>query len=100
MSRDSLLKIQMIHKGDGKLLQITTSVKRDDLMPEEEGRIRTDMYKAALFEQKGDDLLLIDFTSLDMKGYYPPRLMNMMMAGWIPKGLSGLYNKMNSIPAE
>ena len=97
-ARDSLLKMTKVKRDDGKVLIITSSVKRDDLMPEKEGIIRMDHYKASLFEQKGDDLHLVDFTSTDMKGYYPPRLMNMIMAGMVPKGIKGLYAKMKAMP--
>ena len=50
VQRDSLVKVTLIDKGDGKQILITASVKRDDLMPEKEGVFRMDMYKSQLCE--------------------------------------------------
>jgi hypothetical protein len=35
-----------------------------------------------------------------MKGYYPARLMNMMLAGMMPRGVKVLYMKLKTLPAE
>jgi hypothetical protein len=49
-NRDNLCLFERVKQQDGRLLFIVQSIKRDDLVPEKEGVIRMDFYKASMAE--------------------------------------------------
>ena len=47
-----------------------------------------DLFKTIMLRQdpeKPEDLLSTDYSNMDMKGYFPARLMNMVIGAQIPK---------------
>mmetsp|Transcript_40337 Transcript_40337/g.61553 ORF Transcript_40337/g.61553 Transcript_40337/m.61553 type:complete len:142 (+) Transcript_40337:583-1008(+) len=77
--RESLIHFTMKKESDTVYQFVTESVERDDF-PEKKGVIRMEMFKASRVEQQGSDLKLLEFSNFDMKGSFPTRLINMMMA--------------------
>ena len=55
------------------------------------------MFKAIKVEQVGPDVELTDFSSMDMKGYFPMRLMNMMIGSMMPKMLKNQRKKLDDL---
>ncbi len=37
-----------------------------------------------------EDLLITDYSNIDFKGYFPMRLMNMMIGSVMPKGIENM----------
>jgi len=77
---------------------VIQSIKRDDIMPEREGIIRMEFFKASMCEQKGKDIHITEFSNMDMKGYFPVRLMNMMMGSMVSKMMPKMYEKVKAFP--
>ena len=91
--RDNLIKLTRHPQPDGKILYITQTTTHKDY-PERDGIIRMDIFKATMAEQKGPDLHVLEFSNFDMKGYFPVRLMNMMLGSMVSKGLGEFYERM------
>jgi len=52
------------------------------------------MFKTQLYRQdpaNPEDLLVQDFTTMDMKGNFPMRIMNMMIGTMMPKSTEKMY---------
>ena len=49
------------------------------------------MLKCMIIKQVGDDLELNDISFVDMKGSFPPRLINMAITTLISKGVPKMY---------
>lgn len=83
---------------DGSLLYSIESVD----LPEEKTRpgcVRMEMFKTVLVRQdpeSPDDLWVTEYSNMDMKGYFPPRIMNMMTGAILSKG----YTKLRKILTE
>jgi hypothetical protein len=76
-------------------MYITQTCQHKDY-PERPGVIRMEMFKATMAEQKGNDLHVLEFSNFDMKGYFPVRLMNMMLGSMVSKGMNEFYNKIKT----
>jgi hypothetical protein len=55
------------------------------------------MFKAMMLKQEGEDLRIVDFSNMDLKGYFPVRIMNMMMGTIMGKGIPKLRKTINEI---
>lgn len=77
--REILMQSDVKEVGPGQELYLTHSVNRDD-KPIKKGLIRMTLYDASLVEQDGDDLKLIKYSNMDLGGYFPVRLLNMVIA--------------------
>jgi hypothetical protein len=64
------------------------------------GVIRMQMFKAVRVEQVGEDIHLTDFSSMDMKGYFPKRLMNMMLGTMMPKMIKTQRERLSEMMKE
>ena len=61
------------------------------------------MFKTQLYKQdpsNPDDLLIEDFTTMDMKGNFPMRIMNMMIGTMMPKSVAKMYGTIDEIKAN
>jgi len=61
------------------------------------------MFKAQLVRQDPEnpaDLLISDVSNIDMKGSFPPRLMNMALSNMMSKGLKDLSDNLKKIEKE
>ena len=57
----------------------TTSIEHKDY-PVRENTIRMSASDFTILEQKGDDLMVTKINTFDLGCYYPPRLLNMVVA--------------------
>lgn len=58
-----------------------------------------EMFKTVLVKQDPEspnDLLVTEYSNMDMKGYFPPRIMNMMTSAILAKG----YGKLKRVLTE
>jgi hypothetical protein len=58
------------------------------------------MFKTQLYKQdpaNPDDLLVTDFSSMDMKGNFPMRIMNLMMGTMFPKSVAKMTATLDRI---
>ena len=81
-----------VTKGEGTCHFLIKSIEHPDY-PEKKGVIRMDVFKSSKITQVGNDIHLMEFSNFDMKGYFPTRLINMMMAASVQKGMSRFYGK-------
>lgn len=97
--RDNIVRKSLKHFDDGSTLMTIESVY-DQNVPEKNGVIRIDVFKTVKLRQdpeKPEDLLLTDYSTMDLKGYFPPRLMNMMMGTMLPKMEKQLRQKLYDV---
>ena len=80
-NRTTLLNLTLNDKlDDGKqVLMLSQSIERDDV-PEEKGKIRMHILGSGLARMEGDYLHITEFMQMDMKGYIPSSLMNMVLS--------------------
>ena len=86
--RESLIHWKKRKLEDGRELTIFYSVERDDY-PIDPKVIRIDMFQASLAKEVGNDLHTTTMSQFDMKGYFPMRLMNMVMGSMMSKRMNG-----------
>jgi hypothetical protein len=55
------------------------SIERDDF-PRTKNAIRMDYFKASVYEEKDNALYLTEYSNFNMGGYFPTKLLNMLMA--------------------
>ena len=56
--------------------------------------IRVDMYSASHMYQDGDDMRFVEFAYFDMKGWFPTRLLNMMVGSMATEQMRVMIKKM------
>mmetsp|Transcript_2637 Transcript_2637/g.4098 ORF Transcript_2637/g.4098 Transcript_2637/m.4098 type:complete len:185 (+) Transcript_2637:588-1142(+) len=84
----------------GRYLIIGKSVERDDV-PVAKGCIRMEQYKATmLWNDDAGDMHMTEFSSFDLKGYFPKALLNMVMSSMAQQSVTQFGNKMKEIKAE
>lgn len=99
--RDMLIEVKRNKKTETSRLTVLRSIERDDLpIVKKKGVIRMDFYKASLIEQIGEDIKITEYQTMDLKGYFPARLMNMMIGSQLAKGLGPMYKDISSHPKE
>ena len=76
--RDSVCSFEKHVMDDGSAIFITKSIEHPDYPPNKKV-VRLDLYTAGHAYEDGEDLRYLEFAYLDMKGWFPPRLMNMMV---------------------
>lgn len=91
--RENLVSQYMRDLGDGRTLILSTSTDRPEF-PRTKNAIRMDMYKASVFHNVEGDLKLIEYSNMDLGGYFPAKLLNMVMANMMSKGMGMMFKKM------
>lgn len=76
--RDSVCSFEKHVMDDGRSIFITKSIEHPDYPPNKK-IVRLDLYTAGHSHEEGEDLRYVEFAYFDMKGWFPPRLMNMMI---------------------
>jgi hypothetical protein len=69
-------------------------------VPEVPGVLRMDMFITCKLRQdpeKPDDLLLTEYSNFDMKGYFPSRIMNMVIGSIVPKMQKEMRQKLGDV---
>lgn len=92
-NRDALIEVNFSTNDKGELISIVQSIKRDS-HPEVKGRIRMEMLKASRCRDTDNGLEVIEFSNMDMKGYFPMKMMNMVMGSAIAKSIPDLHKNM------
>lgn len=78
--REMLLHIRTFEVGEGKYLRIIyTASDRTDIEVAKDC-VRAQLYDASFSEQVGNDIHIVKFQNMDLAGYFPPRLMNMILS--------------------
>lgn len=90
--RDNLMKMVKKTLPNGDQTVVISSIEHPDY-PERKGIIRMEMFKASLVKQVDKDISITEFSNFNMKGYFPMRLLNMVMASAVSKGLDGIHQK-------
>jgi len=84
----------------GRYLIIGKAIERDDI-PVAKGCIRMEQYKASMvWNDEAGDLHLTEFSSFDLKGYFPKALLNMVMSSMASKSVTQFGNKMKEVKAQ
>lgn len=78
--RENVIRTVFQEKEDGKYLWLVHSTERDDC-PRSDNRIRIDMFEGTIFWPVENGVRMVQLRQLNMKGYFPMRLMNMAMSG-------------------
>ena len=98
--RDMLVEMRKVRRSDGKDLIVLRSVDREDLAPRRPKVIRIEFFKASLVEEKGPDLTILEFQTMNLKGYFPARLINMMFSAQVSQGLGPMYKDITAFPKK
>ena len=98
--RTSLVEMRIQDVEAGKSLFLgCQSVDRDDY-PHEDDAVRMMYYKTQIYTQEGPDLKLTQFESVDLRGYFPASLMNMIISQYTVDSLTGFYEVLSEIKNE
>ena len=93
----------VIHKttkdiGDGSTLMTIESCDFD--VPDYPGVLRMDAFVTAKLRQdpeNPEDLLVTEYSNFDLKGYFPSRIMNMVIASMLPKMQKEMREKLGAV---
>lgn len=58
------------------------------------------MFKTQMITQDGLDLKVKDFSHIDLKGYFPVRIMNMMLGTMMGKGIPKMRETIDKVKAN
>jgi len=90
--RDSVVSFEKFDLDDGRSVFITKSIDHPDY-PVGGKVIRLEMYSASHIYQEGNDVRMLDFSYFDMKGWFPMKLMNMMIGAMYAQQLKDMAKK-------
>ena len=85
-NRDCVFAGDMFWQDDGSLLCLAQTIKHDKY-PETKANVRMDMLKLSHFKQEGGDVSAQEFTYMDFKGYFPVKMINLMVSATASKGI-------------
>ena len=92
--RESLISWHLRKLEDDKWMSVACSIEREDY-PIDPKMIRMDIFKASMFHTKDNNLHCTEFSTFDMKGYFPMRLMNMMMSSIVSAAFPKMKTKID-----
>jgi len=84
---------------EGKYLWIVKSVQ-DPAYPPKKGVITMFMYKAAMVWEEGDGIHSLEYSSANMGGYFPMRLLSMAIGSMMKAQMAQFMTILNEIQAE
>ena len=94
--RDCVVTFEKFDLDDGRSVFITKSIEHPDYPPS--GKvIRLELYTASHAYQDGDDVKMLEFSYFDMKGWFPARLMNMMIGSMASAQLKDMAKKVRKM---
>jgi len=98
--RESLCDMVLQEIDDGKsLFFVCQSVERDDI-PHNPDCVRMMYYKSMMMTQEGPDMRITQFENMDMRGYFPTSLMNMIISQNTSDMLKGFQEVLLEIEQE
>lgn len=93
-NRESLLRNRMYWVEDGKSMMIIQGSEEHPDYPINKGNVRMNVQKAVKITQHGPDCHAYTFSTFDMGGYFPVRLLNMVMAGSMKQSMPTMTKAM------
>ena len=84
--RELIFQIDKYPQQDGTLLYTTRSIEHPEC-PATGDAVRIQVFKASLVSNEGSNLRLIEYQHMDVGGYVPASLMNMVMGSMLSRGL-------------
>ena len=94
--RENLISMEKMDIDDGRVLFLIRSVEHPKY-PITKEAIRMQFYKASCSKQVGDDLHVLEFSNFNMGGYFPTKLLNMVMANMMAKGIGNFVRKVKEV---
>ena len=99
-NREIVAEMRIQDVDDGKsLFFVCQSVERDDI-PEHDGAVRMMYYKSIMYTQEGPDMRIVQFENMDLRGYFPSSMMNMIISQYTADSLKGFYEVLQEIEKE
>lgn len=92
MDRVNIVLATMKKMPNGQTLIIQRTMDHPDFDSTED-MVRMDVFKATLLTQDKHDLHIIEFSQVNMGGYFPARLLNMVMSVSVHKFVKSFYAK-------
>ena len=97
--RENLISMEKVPLDDGRTLFLIRSVEHPKY-PVTKKAIRMQYYKASCYQQVGSDLHIKEFSNFSMGGYFPVKLLNMVLASMMAKGITQFVKKINEVQAN
>lgn len=98
--REMLMHIKNYSVAEGKSLRICfTANDRTDIEVAKDC-VRAQIYDATFTEQVGNDIHMVKFQNMDLAGYFPPSLMNMILSQQVKERYQITYEILNELKAE
>ena len=98
-NRDAVIRTKFYKIDESTMLKIKKSYFTADV-PLKKGNERLLYYNASLIRQKGDDLIVSDTYSLDLKGYLPKVWVNDPMVEECVERIEQTYQVLKNIAKE
>lgn len=99
-TRECLLKLSLQHFTEGphagKSLWVMGTFE-DPQFPIKKNVIRISMFKASMIWEENGNACLREFSTFNMGGYFPMRLMNMAIASMVRQNIEKDYQKLVNI---
>ena len=97
--REMLMHIKTYDVEAGKTLRIVyTANDRTDIEVAKDC-VRAQIYDATFTEQVGNDIHMVKFQNMDLAGYFPARLMNMILSQGVKERYEITYEILNELKA-
>jgi len=95
--RESLVEMNLQNLDGGKsVFLVCQSVERDDI-PHADDAVRMMYYKSIVWTQEGPDARMTQFENMDLRGYFPASLMNMIISQYTVDSINGMYEVLQEI---
>lgn len=93
--RQSLVEMKLFKITETKYVFLMQTIDNSDEYPElEGGLVKMGYYKGMQIEEKDGDLYLTQFDTIDLGGYFPKRLLNMILAQFTSDSLTDFHGLM------
>ena len=97
--RENLISMVKIPLNDGRTLFLIRSIEHPNY-PVTKKAIRMQFYKASCYKQVGEDLHVLEFSNFSLGGYFPAKLLNMVLANMMAKGVAQFVKKINEVQTK
>ena len=98
-NRDVVMNMDWYWQDDGSLLVLQSGCKHDKY-PEQKGMIRIDTMKLSHFKNEGTSVVGQEFSNIDFKGYFPKKMINMVISATASKGIAEFAKMVKKMPRE
>jgi len=84
-----LIRSEKIPQADGSILYVASSAEHPDY-PITDKYIRMDMFKTSMMTPTDNGLSIVEFSTSNMGGWFPMRLLNMLIGSMMKKGITDM----------